>query len=65
MTHGHIDPTRGYDPVSDRTAARPYFQKLLEIQRAKRIGRSDFDSWDAKLKQLEAQSSTLFIIRDQ
>jgi len=65
MTHGHIDPTRQYDPVSERTAARPYFQKLLEIQRAKRQGGDDFDKWSAKLDQLNAQLGALFAIRDQ
>lgn len=65
MTHGHIDPTRQYDPVSERTAARPYFQKLLEVQWAKRKGIDDHEMWAAKLKQLEAQSTALLVIRNQ
>lgn len=65
MHHGHIDPTREYDPVSERTAAKPYFKKLLEIQRRKREEHEDFDSWIATLEQLEAQRNQLMAIRSQ
>ena len=65
MHHGHIDPTREYDPVSERTAAKPYFHKLLEMQRKKREKAEDFDSWDAQITQLEAQRNALMAIRSQ
>lgn len=65
MHHGHIDPTREYDPVSERTAAKPYFKKLLEIQRRKREDHDDFDAWVNKLEQLEAQLGKLMAIRSQ
>lgn len=65
MHHGHIDPTREYDPVSERTAAKPYFKKLLEIQRKKREASGDSEAWSAQLGQLEAQKNALIAIRAQ
>jgi hypothetical protein len=64
---GHVDPTREYDPVSTRTAARPYFQKLIEIQRATREGPTGgtIEEWDAKATELKAQRNALFVIRAQ
>lgn len=65
LHHGHIDPTREHDPISERTAAKPYFKKLMEIQQTMYESKTSegFEKWEAKVKQLEAQLDALLVIR--
>lgn len=64
--HGHVDPTRTYDPVTARDKAKPYFEKRLELQRCKT---HDFvgseEAWDQQIEKLEAHLGILWQIRSE
>lgn len=61
--HGHIDPTREYEPISERTAAKPYFQKLIELKRKYGCGIQS-TGWVADDSGMTAQLYALQKIRD-
>lgn len=61
--HGHIDPTREHDRVAPRTAATPYFHKLVELRRHKAKKGQGYDTWQEGVDRLERQADILGRIR--
>jgi hypothetical protein len=62
-THGHVDPTRVHDTVSPRTAATPYFHKLIELVRHKANKDQGNEKWLEGVERLERQADVLGQIR--
>lgn len=64
--HGHIDPTRAYDPISARDKAKPYFEKRLELQRFRNHKfEGEHEAWMKQIEKFEAQIGTLAQIRSE
>jgi hypothetical protein len=64
--HGHIDPTREYDPISARDKAKPYFEKRLELQRFRNHKfEGEQEAWAKQVEKFENQLGTLAQIRSE